>query len=83
MALTYLAYLLRGVEFTGTLLENLYVASTGLDSAAIVGRFRLLPAVGFQRQGELVDFAWQYSGLEEWAEQSGTLRPSVPQREAS
>ena len=76
-ALTYLFYLLRDVAFTGTMLDNPYVASIGLDLDVLVGRLRSLPALRFHRQGELVDFGWQYDDLESWAEKSGLLIPSV------
>ena len=82
-ALTYLFYLLRDIEFSGTMLGNPYVASTGFDQDALDGRLRSLPALRFQRQGELVDFGWQFDDLEHWAEQSGLLIPSVSHQRAS
>ena len=67
-ALTYLMYLLRGVQFQGTLLENPYLASVGLQGRTLEDRLRTLSALRFRRQGDLVDFGWNYSGLEEWTE---------------
>ena len=70
-ALTYLAYLLRDVRFAGTLIANPYVASVGLDRDRVCRRLRAIPAVGFRRQGELIDFQWQYDHLQQWAEAAG------------
>ena len=82
-ALTYLVYLLRDVEFAGTILENPYIASTGVDTDAFISRLRSLPALRFQRQGDFLDFAWQYDGLENWAKQSAPLNTSVSYQGAS
>jgi hypothetical protein len=64
-ALTYLMYLLRGVRFDGTLLENPYVASVGLEGLNLEDRLRALPALRFRRQRDLLDFGWIFAGLEE------------------
>ncbi|MCA9518533.1 MAG: DUF1819 domain-containing protein, partial [Myxococcales bacterium] len=66
-ALTYLLYLLRGVAFDGTLLDNPYVASVGLTGAALDDRLRALPALAFRRQGDLIDFGWRHRDLAAWA----------------
>lgn len=66
-ALTYIMYLLRGVRFAGTLLENPYLASVGLQGGTLEDRLRGLTSLRFRRQGELVDFGWRYDGLEDWA----------------
>lgn len=66
-ALEYLLYLLRGVDFTGTLLDNPYVASVGLEGPALAARLRSLEGVRFESQGELVSFQWQHEGLGDWA----------------
>ena len=67
-ALTYLLYLLRGVDFAGTLLQNPYLASVGLDSETLPARLRALPALAFRRQADLVDFGWRFPDLPAWAE---------------
>jgi hypothetical protein len=67
LALTYIVYLLRGVRFEGTLLENPYLASVGLQGNTLEDRLRGLSALRFRRQGDLVDFGWRYDGLEDWA----------------
>ena len=71
--LTYLFYLLRETLFEGTLLNNPYLTSTGLDADDIVNRLRRLPAIGLQRQGSLTEFNWQYDSLFEWATETGLL----------
>ena len=67
LALTYIMYLLRGVRYEGTLLENPYLASVGLQDSTLEDRLRGLSALRFRRQGDLVDFGWRYEGLEDWA----------------
>lgn len=66
-ALAYLLYLLREVQFAGTLLENPYLASVDLQGTLLEERLRKLPGLTFQRQGDLVDFGWHYATLTEWA----------------
>jgi hypothetical protein len=67
-ALTYLMYLLREVDFAGTLLENPYTASVGLRGPILEDRLRRLDALRFHRQGDVVDFGWRYADLCEWAD---------------
>ena len=71
-ALTYLLYLLRGVEFEGALLRNPYLSSVGLDGAPH-DRLRQLPALRYTRQGDLSDFGWRYADLRTWA--AATVAP--------
>ena len=66
-ALEYLMYLLREVQIDGTLLQNPYVASVGLESALLEDRLRALPGLAFKRQGDLLEFGWRYSDLRSWA----------------
>ncbi len=66
-ALTYLLYLLRGVEFAGTLVENPYLASVGIDRRTAEDRLRTNPALTFRAQGDLMDFGWKHADLESWA----------------
>lgn len=72
-ALTYLLYLLRNVRFAGSLIDNPYAGSVGLDTETLIGRLRTLPALRFHRQGDLFDFGWKYDSLLQWAEQSNLL----------
>lgn len=66
-ALAYLLYLLRGVAFTGTLLDNPYLRSVGLEGPMLESRLRRLPSLNFQRSGDVVEFGWRYPGLGAWA----------------
>mgnify|MGYP000420892099 CR=1 FL=1 len=67
-ALTYLLYLLRGIDFAGTLLANPYLASVGLDGDTLASRLRTLSALSFRRQADLVDFGWRFEDLPAWAD---------------
>ena len=67
-ALAYLMYLLREVRIEGSLLDNPYVASVGLEGAVLVERLRGLSSLAFERQGDLVDFGWVYPTLDGWAD---------------
>jgi len=64
--LTYLLYLLREVDFVGTLLNNPYLASVGLVGAALDERLRGLEGVGYRRQGENRDLSWEFANLTAW-----------------
>ena len=66
-ALTYLLYLLREIDFAGTLLDNPYLASVGLDGDLLAARLRSLSALEFRRQADLVDFGWRFPDLSTWA----------------
>jgi hypothetical protein len=70
-ALTYLLYLLRGVDFEGSLLNNPYLASVGLSPRIASERFRALTALRFRQQADLVDFGWVFDGLSSWAAAAG------------
>lgn len=67
-ALEYLLYLLRDVEFEGTLLRNPYLASVDLVGPLLDDRLRTLPSIEYRRQGDLHDFGWRYSSLTAWAD---------------
>jgi hypothetical protein len=66
-ALAYLLYLLRGVEFEGTMTSNPYLRSVGLEGAVLEGRLSTLRSIHFRRIADVVDFGWRYSCLREWA----------------
>ena len=68
-ALAYLMYLLRDVDFEGTLLDNPFVASVGLDGRSLEERL-LAGVVGLRlrRQGDLLDFGWACPGLSAWGD---------------
>ncbi|MCZ7420580.1 hypothetical protein O7605_13750 [Verrucosispora sp. WMMA2121] len=67
-ALEYLLYLLRETEFEGSMLDNPYLRSVGLEGAILDERLRRLPGLAFKRQGDLVDFGWKYHNLRMWAD---------------
>lgn len=67
-ALEYLMYLLRETEFEGSLLDNPYLRSVGLEGVTLDERLRRLPGLAFKRQGDLVDFDWRYRDLRMWAD---------------
>lgn len=69
-ALAYLLYLLRSLEFEGSLHDNPYLRSLGLEGRALEDRLRTVTDVGYRRVGDLVDFEWKYNGLPGWASQS-------------
>ena len=66
-ALTYAVYLLRGVDFEGTLLDNPYFRSVGLDGSFLEERLKGLDALDFRRQGDLLEYGWRYPSLAAWA----------------
>lgn len=66
-ALEYLLHLLREVTFEGSLMDNPYLASVGLDGMILTDRLASLPSLRFGKQGDIVHFGWQYPSLEAWA----------------
>lgn len=75
-ALAYLMYMLRGIDFEGTLLSNAYLASVGLDGRFLEERLASAPGLHFRRQGDLHNFGWQYANLGEWgAAMRGEVAP--------
>ena len=77
-ALAYLLYLLRGVRFHGTVLDNPYLASVGLTGSALDDRLRGLTALSFRRQGDLLDLDWRYPDLVSWAAATVLATPDGP-----
>ncbi len=67
-ALDYLMHLLREVQFEGTLLENPYLASVGLDNFTLDDKLRGLSSMAFKRQGELVELGWRHATMADWAD---------------
>lgn len=76
-ALQYLLYLLREIEFAGTLLDNPYTRSVGLVEGRMEERLRNLHGLSFRRQGDLVEFGWQYPNLGAWADANLPARPAL------
>lgn len=77
-ALTYLLYLLRGIDFSGTLTRNPYLASVGLQDAVLDDRLRGLDTLSFRRQGDITDFAWRHPDITTWARHSVAPAFSAP-----
>jgi hypothetical protein len=70
-ALTYLVHLLREVDFEGTVVENPYLRSVGLEGSPLNDRLKRLPDLSYGRQGDLVDMGWKHRDLADWAAHSG------------
>ncbi len=56
-------HLLSGLEFAGTLLENLYLASVALSGEVRTARLRTLPGVHYARQGAIHDLGFAHDSL--------------------
>ena len=67
-ALAYLLHLLRGVEFEGTLTDNPYLRSVGLEGGILEDRLRALPELHYRRLADHVDIGWDFPDLASWAE---------------
>lgn len=65
-ALGYLLYMLRGVEFAGSLHDNPYLRSVGLVGSLLDERVRTLPGVSLRRVADLVDFHFEHDSLLAW-----------------
>lgn len=82
-ALAYWLYLLRGLSFEGTILDNPYLASVGLSEGFLEHRLRRLPGLSFSRMNDLHEFNWQYPDMKSWAIQElGLLWKDVGRAEA-
>jgi hypothetical protein len=76
-AIEYFMYLLREIEFEGTLLDNPYFRSCGLEGSEFESRLRGLSGLGFRKQGNLVDFGWRHESLLAWAEAHELRTPKM------
>jgi hypothetical protein len=65
-ALAYWVYFLRHLSFQGSILDNPYFNSVGLNDTFLEKRLRSLPGITFNRMGELYDFGWHYPDLKTW-----------------
>ena len=66
--LSYLLYLLREIEFEGTLLKNPYLVSVGLRGSLLEAQIRHCNTFSVQRMGEMTEFNWNFPDLQAWAE---------------
>lgn len=67
-ALGYILYLLRAIQFEGTLIDNPYLASVGVTGPELERRLRTFSDCPLRRQSQLFEFSWRYRDLAEWAE---------------
>jgi len=67
-ALGYLLHLLRGLEIEGSLTDNPYLRSVGLEGGVLEDRLRALPGLHYRRLADHVDFGWRFPDLAAWAE---------------
>jgi hypothetical protein len=81
-ALGYILYLLRSIEFQGTLIDNPYLASVGLLGPELDRRLRTFPDCPLRRQGELFEFSWRFTNLAQWAD-NRTLQGEVQLKETA
>lgn len=65
-ALGYLMYLLRSVEFAGSLLDNPYLRSVGLEGSAVDDKLRTVAGLACRRTGDVSEFTWDHASLEDW-----------------
>ena len=68
-ALAYLLYLLREIQFDGTLTSNPYLRSVGLDEELLSERTRELPGVTLRKTMGTVDLEWAYPDLASWVKE--------------
>lgn len=65
-ALGYLLYLLRDVDFRGSLHDNPYLASVGIDAMVLAERLRSVPGISMRRAADLVDLHFDYDSPRDW-----------------
>ncbi|HPA50355.1 MAG TPA: DUF1819 family protein [Thermoanaerobaculia bacterium] len=68
VALGYLLHLLRGVRTEGSITENPYAASIGLEGEDLEKRLARLPWLSYRKQSGVVDVEWAAPDLSSWAE---------------
>lgn len=66
LALGYALYLLRGVEFAGTLMDNPYLASCDVTREAFVTAGARVPGLAVAELGGTVDLRWHSPSLLAW-----------------
>lgn len=67
-ALAYLLYLLRSVQFVGSVTANPYLESVGLDAETLPQRLRSLRDLEYRRLSDIETIEWAYPSLTAWAE---------------
>ena len=66
-ALAYFFYVLRETRFAGTLTDNPYFRSVGLDQDALLGRARQLPGLRIRSMLQLIEIDWSFPDIATWA----------------
>jgi hypothetical protein len=66
-ALTYLLYVLRDVTIRGTVLDNPYLRSVGLEGRFLESRLARLAALDYRRTADVVEPGWRYPDVTAWA----------------
>jgi hypothetical protein len=59
-------YLLRSVQFAGSLLDNPYLRSVGLEGSAVDDKLRTVAGLSCRRTGDVSEFTWDHDSLEDW-----------------
>jgi len=62
----YALYLLRTVEFEGTLDDNPYLGSLGIDSALFPMAMTRVPGIALRAIGGVREVEWRYPSLAAW-----------------
>lgn len=65
-ALGYLLYLLRDVDFRGSLHANPYLASVGIDVSVLDDRLRSIPGISLRRAANVVEVEFDYPSPRDW-----------------
>jgi hypothetical protein len=65
-ALGYLLYLLRGIEFAGSLHDNPYLRSVGIVGGVLDDRVRTLPGVSMRRVANHVEISFEHDSPLAW-----------------
>ena len=69
-AVGYLLHLLRGVDFTGSLNDNVYLRSVGLDPVGLAIAVRSVPGISVQAASDLVDIHFAHASLLDWVRET-------------
>ena len=69
-AVGYLLHLLRGVEFTGSLNDNVYLRSVGLDPVGLAAAVRSVPGISVHATSDLVDIHFAHASLLDWVSET-------------
>jgi hypothetical protein len=74
-AVGYALYLLRTVEFAGTLSDNPYLRSIGIDAGLFPLAMARVPGIGYRMLGGVHEVDWRYPSLTAWGTEN--LRASA------